>query len=321
MVQNFSSLKFLKSQLPCSSASIPTAGLANKKMDAVKWSSKLCSPQTVFGTAALCSDLASRTTKEDVPMMLFRKDCVYHQWDIIAPKGFGVSILRALVFAGARAVGWEEAESTELYIAQPSFPRDFPDTAAGEMYWRKRFEEEEQAMLLRPPAKRVAIVSKRRSDWEALFKEDATEGEEGLGEKEPPLVVVRGERYLAPFRDAIPINDFPFRTLLTVLVQPMGSGRGVPESGAELFLPTEEDLGAVTESLAFDKSQPWNGVQIANNSSSGRRLVGYITSGGSFSLQGHPQGIGLIIAGCNQNLLLLRCPRSTWLRPMAATIM
>jgi len=52
-------------------------------------------------------------------------------WDIVVPEQWGPSLWRALIFAGATAVGVEELDRLHLLSAQSSFPRDFPDTPAG----------------------------------------------------------------------------------------------------------------------------------------------------------------------------------------------
>lgn len=77
-------------------------------------------------------------------------------WDIVLPIG-GVArnVWTALILAGARAVGQEEGvEKLALERQERAFPRDFPDTFAGQEYWQLMEEQEHEVVNRLPKNKR-----------------------------------------------------------------------------------------------------------------------------------------------------------------------
>lgn len=91
-------------------------------------------------------------------------------WDIIIPDHWGPSIWRALIFAGATAVGIEEVDRLQLLSAQPSFPRDYPDTPAGVEFWAARLRSLNKRNRLRPRRKQALSTVEYVPNWSSISK-------------------------------------------------------------------------------------------------------------------------------------------------------
>ena len=61
-----------------------------------------------------------------VPILLIRRRS--QGWDLIAPIGWGPSILNLLIFAGIRVGGIKEMENYQFECGHPSFPTDYPES-------------------------------------------------------------------------------------------------------------------------------------------------------------------------------------------------
>ena len=94
------------------------------------------------------------------PILIVRNDLAYRAhssnidhasvqgWDIIVPSRWGASIFNHLHLLGGRVAGIEELEYLHLYHGHISFPRDFPDTEAGETYWLDKSVERNKKIYL-----------------------------------------------------------------------------------------------------------------------------------------------------------------------------
>lgn len=205
-----------------------------------------------------------------------RDSLVLSGWDIIIPSEWSRSVWTALQFAGAVAIGQSEAEAISLEAGVPSFPRDFPDAAAGIQYWteKKALVENEIKKL---PKKNTPLCHNRRGSivsFDILFKNLNT----SFDDFEIGVAVVRTAAFLHPFvpepirfiRKTIPkwkylfsknigcrkeqsasspckenatefpFPTMPFPTLVSVFLQ--CDARGAVQSGASIYCPIEADL-------------------------------------------------------------------------------
>lgn len=100
------------------------------------------------------------------PLVLVRKEspvryykthkCSMAGWDILLPKVWVPTIWHALQLAGAVPVGMEEMEHiSSSKCGVPCFPRDYPDTVAGKLYWEKRHRKQQAINKKKPPRKRI----------------------------------------------------------------------------------------------------------------------------------------------------------------------
>lgn len=95
-----------------------------------------------------------------------------------------------------------------------SFPRDFPDTLAGEKLWQAEADTQQAEHLRKPKAKRFlyekhSVASPFQPNWKQLFpKSDdvrdepahISDNDEGSdAESESALCVLRGSQYMQPF--------------------------------------------------------------------------------------------------------------------------
>ena len=76
-------------------------------------------------------------------------------WDIIVPARWGMVVWMELIMGGGRAVGLDAVEDSAIEGCVPSFPRDFPDTAAGQQYAREARRAAMQGHLGREVGRRV----------------------------------------------------------------------------------------------------------------------------------------------------------------------
>ena len=98
-----------------------------------------------------------------LPLLIIRNDLANHVhatdtksiqgWDIIVPSRWGASIFNHLHLLGGRVVGVEEIEYLQTYYGHISFPRDFPDTKVGEMYWLDKSIDRNKKIQLRDKCK------------------------------------------------------------------------------------------------------------------------------------------------------------------------
>lgn len=75
-------------------------------------------------------------------------------WNIIMPKACALPFWKSFMFAGARAVGYEDVHAMHFESKQPNFPHDFVGTKACVNMLTMAKNESESAWKRRPPAKR-----------------------------------------------------------------------------------------------------------------------------------------------------------------------
>ncbi len=92
---------------------------------------------------ASSSSLSSRPQQQYCPLSvpsilvcLGDKDTLGGGWDVVLPKGWARPFWGGLLFAGGRASALNDLERLHLELEEPSFPKDFPDTPAGQNYWK-----------------------------------------------------------------------------------------------------------------------------------------------------------------------------------------
>ena len=193
-------------------------------------------------------------------------------WDLLIPEQHCNSVWQALQYAGGRSIGLEERAVVSGALSEPSFPRDFPDSAAGREYWKRwrttnHVQNKNRPVRKRKQNKRLERVPNLKS----LF-EDEYGGDSSLLRSVTDLVVMRNVEFARPFfppqlllprqhdgaeytfaaslqcstaqeldttdREVV-LPQLPFPTLIRIYLS--ASGRGVPHCGAELFQPLRED--------------------------------------------------------------------------------
>ncbi|KAJ2399548.1 Ribonucleases P/MRP protein subunit pop1 [Coemansia sp. RSA 2559] len=82
-------------------------------------------------------------------------DGLAHGWTLVAPRGWGMALWMALVFAGARAQGLRERIHAAFEAGLPAFPAHWPGTAAYDAWAAPIAADALQRWLRRPPGKRV----------------------------------------------------------------------------------------------------------------------------------------------------------------------
>ena len=244
--------------------------------------------------------------------------------DILLPTAIAKSLWCRLSLQGAEVcpLGYEEMSYLRLCGVIPSFPRDYPETAAGEAYWAHKALQEEAANALLPPRKRKIppiYIHKRRH----IFADTEAGG----------YLVVREGRYLTAFEqasggaaasadednamdkesessDSDDSEEEDEATSVPVLIKAVS--RGVPEQGASLFLPIPADLEQYVyhlENKCFVDTSTgkrvgmWQGV-AADHQSTGdgssvvavtRTEVGCVTSGVNRSKGGGRKNRGRVL--------------------------
>jgi len=106
--------------------------------------------QIVFPLLIIRNDLANRVHSTDIKSV--------PGWDIIVPSRWGASLFNHLHLLGGRAIGIEELEYLQLYHGHISFPRDFPDTKVGEMYWLDKSIELNKRVCSRKNCKTTKVA-------------------------------------------------------------------------------------------------------------------------------------------------------------------
>ncbi|KAJ2509649.1 Ribonucleases P/MRP protein subunit pop1 [Coemansia sp. RSA 1939] len=82
-------------------------------------------------------------------------DGLAHGWTLLAPRGWGMALWMALVFAGARAQGLRERVHAAFEAGLPSFPAHWPGTAAYDLWAAPIAADALLRWQRRPPGKRV----------------------------------------------------------------------------------------------------------------------------------------------------------------------
>ncbi|KAJ2841954.1 Ribonucleases P/MRP protein subunit pop1, partial [Coemansia brasiliensis] len=82
-------------------------------------------------------------------------DELTHGWTMLAPRGWGMALWMALIFAGARAQGLNERYHVAFEAGLPSFPVNWPGTSAYDQWTGAAASAAFQKWLRRPPGKRA----------------------------------------------------------------------------------------------------------------------------------------------------------------------
>lgn len=256
--------------------------------------------------------------KTTCPVLLIRKSHLpssselplpLRGWDLLLPESCLKSLWLALHFAGGCSVGFEELSAVHSCMRLSSFPGDFPDTPEGRQHWKRVKKTLHCQRLLRPKNKRGDMARSGVPEFHALFPDhDCPEAE---------LVVMRNAEFAWPFfpeamiagskscasdrlEDRLPRDislkdssevvgaasksppNFPFPTLIKLTV--CASGRGVPQCGALLYRPLEEDYRCWAESrrsrqkptTSSKRLGDWQGLPSTGDSE--REVLGTVTS-------------------------------------------
>ena len=133
-------------------------------------------------------------------------------FDVILPAKWGSSFWTAFQLAGARALGTQEWDTLHLDQGMASFPRDFPETAAGVAYWNTVESTRAAVVSKLPRAKRQKALSKHCMAvprWAALGLRPAagdgnTSSDQHHQQEEDQdhesFVVVRDDEYVRSFQ-------------------------------------------------------------------------------------------------------------------------
>ena len=95
------------------------------------------------------------------------------------------------------------ASDAATFLFFDSFPCDYPDTQAGQLYWEARARDLETEQAKKPKAKRFSNGKHSAKPsfeprWELLFDEHKRDGD-AKGEDRMIPCVVRGDTYMQPF--------------------------------------------------------------------------------------------------------------------------
>lgn len=224
---------------------------------------------TVVGSSVILPVvLIRRKCNKSATALHSRRPCELWGWDMVLPDEWAPALWLALQFhkGTVTAVGEAEMHHLQRRAGLLSFPRDFPDTAAGEAFWRRKHADACAMNRLRPFRKRTAapdLVALVRELCRVGCRTALTDDTTTL----PPMQVVRGAGYLADFLSPEYSSDvvdhfaqalqqgaeladvlsewvpalpaLPRLTLLPVSVWVVG--RGLPLDLAEILMPLPED--------------------------------------------------------------------------------
>ncbi|CAH0475041.1 unnamed protein product [Peronospora belbahrii] len=221
-----------------------------------------------------------RVKSQPLHLLIIKKRAPYvvaSGWDIICSPSSVAGLLKALVFGGALVVGLEEDAALCTVLHQPSFPCDFPDTKAGQVYWEARARDLETKQAKKPKAVRFnfekhGVKSPFQPRWELLFHMQMHEGD-AEDKNTQTLCVVRGEKYMTPFcfyqssctatkcDDVISTSSVEsivpvaIPTLVRVVI--VIPRRGNIDVNAMLLAPSLEDV------REFNNNDSWKGSDIS----------------------------------------------------------
>jgi len=220
----------------------------------------------------------------------------------VDPISAGIGESHGKRLAAVLAVGYREMDFLRLQAGIPSFPRDYPETAAGSEYWIRRLENREDIESRVTRRKKQLVVSWKIPNWDLMRDSGDDSNSTGLHE----FVVARSSRYSDSFRrpaaveeeapQALPaLPKMLFPTCVSVLLVPCA--RGVPADGAKVMLPTPEDLELYkwherNKSVINSETGQAYGAWLGYSSEDGvkRRVIGAVTSGSSREGKGRDRG-------------------------------
>ncbi|KAJ9106265.1 hypothetical protein QFC21_001410 [Naganishia friedmannii] len=136
--------------------------------------------------------LEARADDNRIPVLLIQRstesadkteqsNTAVHGFTLIAPAGWGMPIWQSLVFTGSLIAGLKERRYQHLEAGRPSFPDDYPHTAAGKAYWASRAAKDELRWLRKPASKRLNLIRLQGNDaWKPNWKQLFAAQERGL---------------------------------------------------------------------------------------------------------------------------------------------
>lgn len=160
------------------------------------------------GTKLSVTDIDAR-----VPIILVQRGVAAHTnttpsspeyqsgWNIILPKGWGVSFWKSLVFAGCRTSGLREQHAMHFESGIASYPQDCPDTKAYALWKSEEKLAAERAWKRKPPAKRLnftklGITDPFNADFSGLVSSHGNEDVDMDTDNVPNLWVLRSNQVL-----------------------------------------------------------------------------------------------------------------------------
>ncbi|CAI5741483.1 unnamed protein product [Peronospora destructor] len=253
-----------------------------------------------------------RVKSQALHLLIIRKREPYTHtsgWDIICPPSSVAGLLKTLVFGGALVVGLEEDAALCTMLHQPSFPCDYPDTKAGQVYWDSRARDLGTEQAKKPKAVRFnfekhGVKSPFRPQWELLF--DLQKHEYAEDEDTQAPCVLRGEKYMEPFcfrrssgtatgpGEATSTPTFSVESVVPVAIPTLVRvvivvpRRGHIDVNAMLLAPSPEDVEQFTTNKnwkGFDVYLPKKN-RVKSSNTNERSLIGYVTS----SIYDRPKG-------------------------------
>jgi ribonuclease P/MRP protein subunit POP1 len=122
-------------------------------------------------------------------------------WNIILPKGWGVSFWKSLVFAGCRTSGLREQHAMHFESGIACYPQDCPDTKAYTLWKAEEKIAAERAWKRKPPAKRLnfaklGITDPFNADFSGLVSSRGDDDVDMDTSDVPNLWIVRSNQVL-----------------------------------------------------------------------------------------------------------------------------
>ena len=100
-----------------------------------------------------CDDLTSVMLVKHASLL---QNGIGQAFTLYVPEGYGLALLRRLVYSGCKAIGEREYCKLMLECGTRVFPQDFPETKAGRALLTENAKEAiKKQYCPRPPSKRV----------------------------------------------------------------------------------------------------------------------------------------------------------------------
>jgi hypothetical protein len=154
-----------------------------------------------------------------VPILLIRRRD--QGWDIIAPMGWGPSILNLLVFAGIRVGGTKEMDNYQFECGRGSFPIDYPESLVHDQLAVAKEEIEMKKHLTRPKAKRPEFKGLGENLFRTRFCDVLGKESGPVGVFHSPHIVLILDRLLK----TLPKDFDTFKQRLLADIKKLISGR------------------------------------------------------------------------------------------------
>ncbi|KAF0691123.1 Aste57867_17600 [Aphanomyces stellatus] len=252
-------------------------------------------------------------------------------WDLVVWPAYAPTLLKAMVFAGASAIGLVERDALRTRRGVLNFPRDYPDTASGRAFWVDHAATETAISLAKPKAKRVAygallVASPFSPNWQLLFPSSGNDDDASTG-----FCILRGAAYMDPFpfyhpqakvgASTIVLVGIPHFIIKELKAVPVAMPtlicvhvalprRGNMDPNAMLCFPSQADVDA------FESDPSWQGdVELTAKQAKKqphyemRSIMGFVTS--VVQESGVATAVGFCHCEALQNLFLLQQARAT----------